>query len=219
MKRFVYALGLLLLLPETGIAQSGADNNEWSLALFIVGSKHYEFEGGATARNHGGAGIGLSVARNLNDYFAVGVEATLSEFDYRAGVAPAAGNTAAGFQREGNMDTAALRFHATWNLLARPITPFLTAGAGVVFLSSNFESDPPANACWIYPWHGEVCGDKAPTSNLARFTYGVGAGVRYDLPRDLGFVRAWIGGEWIRFSEALRAVGTTQFRADFGLRF
>jgi hypothetical protein len=200
-------------------AQSRADTNEWSLDLFIVGSKHYVFEGGASARNHGGGGIGLSVTRNLNEYFAVGVEATLSEFDYRAGVAPGAGNAAAGFQRDGDMDSAGLRFHATWNLLARPITPFLTAGAGVVFLDPNLESDPPANACWIYPWYGEVCGDKAPKGNLARFTYAVGAGVRHDLPRDLGFVRIFVGGEWIHFSEALSPVGYVQFRADFGLRF
>jgi hypothetical protein len=213
---------ILLMLCVTAMpatAQMRAHTNEWSLDLFIVGSKHYVFEGGANARNHGGGGIGLTMTRNLNDYFAVGLQGTLSEFDYRAGVAPGAGNAAAGFQRDGDMDTAGLRFHATWNLLARPITPFLMAGAGVVFLDPNLESDPPANACWIYPWYGEVCGDKAPKGNLARFTYGVGAGVRHDLPRDLGFIRASIGGEWIHFSEALSPVGYVQFRADFGLRF
>jgi opacity protein-like surface antigen len=217
MTRILFFLFCLAATPA--MAQLRADTNEWSLDLFVVGSKHYEFEGGASARNHGGGGIGLTVTRNLNDYLAVGVEATLSEFDYRAGVAPGAGNAAAGFQREGSMETAGLRFHATWNLLARPVTPFLTAGAGVVFLNTNLESDPPTNACWIYPWYGEVCGDKAPRSNLARFAYGVGAGVRYELPRDLGFIRAFVGGEWIHFSEALSPVGTTQFRADFGLRF
>ena len=217
MTRIMFFLFCVAATPA--MAQLRADTNEWSLDLFVVGSKHYEFEGGASARNHGGGGIGLTLTRNLNDYLAVGVEATLSEFDYRAGVAPGAGNAAAGFQREGSMETAGLRFHATWNLLARAITPFLTAGAGVVFLDPNLESDPPANACWIYPWYGEVCGDKAPRSNLARFAYGVGAGVRYDLPRDLGFIRAFVGGEWIHFSEALSPVGYAQFRADFGLRF
>jgi opacity protein-like surface antigen len=217
MTRILFFLFCLAATPA--MAQLRADTNEWSLDLFVVGSKHYEFEGGASARNHGGGGIGLTVTRNLNDYLAVGVEATLSEFDYRAGVAPGAGNAAAGFQREGSMETAGLRFHATWNLLARPVTPFLTAGAGVVFLNTNLESDPPTNACWIYPWYGEVCGDKAPRSNLARFAYGVGAGVRYELPRDLGFIRAFVGGEWIHFSEALSPVGYAQFRADFGLRF
>lgn len=212
-------LFLFCVAATPAMAQLRADTNEWSLDLFVVGSKHYGFEGGASARNHGGAGIGLSVRRNLNDYFAVGVDATLSEFDYRAGVAPGAGNAAAGFQRDGDMETAGLRLHAIWNLLARPITPFFTAGAGVLFLDPNLESDPPANACWIYPWYGEVCGDRAPKGNLARFTYGVGAGVRYDLPRDQGFVRALVGGEWIHFSEALSPVGYVQFRADFGLRF
>lgn len=210
---------MLCVAAAPAMAQVRAGTDEWSLNLSIAGSKQYAFEGGASARNHGGGGIGLSMSRNLNDYFAVGLEGTLSEFDYRAGVAPGTGNAAPGFQRDGDMDAAALRFLATWNLLARPITPFLTASAGVVFLDPNFESDPPANACWIYPWYGEVCGDKAPRSNLVRFTYGVGAGVRHDLPRDLGFIRASVGGEWIHFSEALSPVGYVQFRADFGLRF
>lgn len=209
---------LLALLPAPAFAQR-ADTNEWSLNLFVVGTKHYAFEGGASARNDGGAGIGLTWTRNLNDYLALGIDASLSEFNYRATVAPGAGNGAASFATDGDMETAGLRFHATWNLLARPVTPFLTAGAGVVFLDTGLGSDPPANACWIYPWYGEVCGDKAPRSNLTRFTYGVGAGVRYELPRDLGFIRAFVGGEWIHFSEALSPVGYAQFRADFGLRF
>src|SRR3990170_4229025 len=217
MSRIILLLFCIAATPAA--AQLRADTNEWSLDLFIVGPKNYVFEGGASARNDGGGGIGLTLAHNLNDYFAVGLDATLSEFGYRASVAPGAGNAATGFQSEGSMETAGLRAHVTWNLLARPVTPFLSAGAGVVFLDSNLDSDPPANACWIYPWHGEVCSDKAPKSNLARFTYGFGAGMRFDLPRDLGFIRAMVGGEWIRIPEALSPVGYVQFRADFGLRF
>jgi opacity protein-like surface antigen len=210
---------MLVLLSGPALAEWRGQTNEWSLDLFIVGPKNYVFESGASARNDGGGGIGLTLAHNLSDYFAVGLDATLSEFGYRASVAPGAGNTAAGFQSEGSMETAALRAHVTWNLLARPVTPFLTAGAGVVFLDTNLDSDAPANACWIYPWHGEVCSDKAPRSNLARLTYGFGAGMRFDLPRDLGFIRAMAGGEWIHIPEALSPVGYVQFRADFGLRF
>ncbi len=217
MNRLVFSMVVLLAGPA--LADTRAQTNEWSLDLFIVGPKHYVFEGGASARNDGGGGIGLTLAHNLNDYFAVGLDAMLSEFGYRASVAPGAGNAAAAFQSEGSMETAALRAHVTWNLRARPVTPFLTAGAGVVFLDSNLDADAPANACWIYPWHGEVCSDKAPKSNLARFTYGFGAGMRFDLPRDLGFIRAMVGGEWIHIPEALSPVGYVQFRADFGLRF
>ena len=212
MKRLIW-LFLVVAAPAWG--QPRADTNEWSLDLFVVGTKHYSFEGGASARNDGGAGIGISVARNLNNYFAVGIDASLSEFNYRATVVGSAGS----FDTEGDMETGALRAHATWNLLARPLTPFFTANAGVMFLDTNLGSDPPANACWIYPWYGEVCGDKAPTNTLTRFTYGIGAGLRYDLPRQQGFIRAIVGAEWIDFREALSPVGYVVVRADFGLRF
>ena len=214
-----FLLAVLLGAVPLADAQSRADTNEWSLNLLAIGPKHYAFEGGASARNDGGGGIGLTAARNLNDYFALGVDLTLSEFEYRASIAPGTGNASAGFSSEGDMETIGLRAHATWNLLARPLTPFVTAGVGVMVLDTNLETQPPANACWIYPWYGEVCGDKAPKTTLTRLTYGLGAGLRYDLPRNEGFVRALVGGEWISFSEALSPVGYLQVRADFGLRF
>jgi hypothetical protein len=193
--------------------------DEWSLHLLVIGSKHYAFEGGATATNDGGAGIGISSARNLNDYFALGAEITLAEFNYRASVAPGAGNAGAGFDTPGDMESAALRAHVTWNLLSGPVTPFVTAAAGVMFLDTNLRGEPPASGCWVYPWYGQVCSDKAPRTTLTRLTYGAGAGLRFDLPRQRGFIRVYAGGEWIEFSEALSTVGYFQFRADFGLPF
>ena len=212
-------LAALLCVAPLAEAQSRAGTNEWSLNLFAIGPKHYAFEGGASARNDGGLGVGLSTARNLNDYFAIGLDLTLSEFEYRAGVAPGGANGGAGFSSEGEMESIGFRVHGTWNLLARPLTPFVTAAIGVMLLEPNLDSPPPASACWIYPWYGEVCGDKAPKTTLTRLTYGLGAGLRYDLPRDQGFVRALIAGEWISFSEALSPVGYVQVRADFGLRY
>ncbi len=209
---------LLALAAPHGLAQRG-DTNEWSLSLLVVGSKNYEFEGGASARNDGGAGIGATLTRNLNDYFAVGADLTLGEFNYRARVVPGAGNAGAAFETSGSMEMGALRLHATWNLLARPVTPFLTAGAGVIFLDTNLEADPPANGCWIYPWHGQVCGATAPTTTLARLSYGAAAGLRFDLPQNQGFVRVMVGGEWIDIPEATSTVGWWQLRADFGIRF
>jgi hypothetical protein len=197
-----------------------AGSNEWSMHILgIVGSSRYDFENGATAQNDGGAGIGISVARNLNNHFALGLEATLAEFNYRASVAPGAGNAGAGFDTRGDMESGALRAHFTWNLLSGPLTPFVSAAAGVIFLDPDFSGDPPANACWVYPWYGQVCSDKVPRNALARLTYGGGAGLRYDLPRQQGFVRGYVGGEWIEISEALSSVGYLTIRADFGLRF
>jgi hypothetical protein len=215
----VAALAFGVAMPAFGEPAPLRGSNEYSLNLLVVGSKHYAFEGDATARNDGGAGIGLSIARNLNDYFAVGADATLSEFDYRATVAPGTGNAGPGFDASGSMETAALRFHATYYLLARRLTPFVTAGLGVTFLDADLASDPPTNACWIYPWYGQVCSDKAPKTTLARLSYGVGAGLRLDLPGRQGFLRAFVSGEWLEFAEARSTVGYVQLRADFGVRF
>ena len=82
------------------------------------------------ARNDGGAGIGLSSARNLNDYFALGAEITLAEFNYRASIAPGAGNAGAGF------DTP-----ATWKAWRCACTP-----PGTCSRAGDARSSPPPRA-------------------------------------------------------------------------
>jgi hypothetical protein len=196
-----------------------ANTSEWTLNLLVIGSERYDFEGGAAARNDGGSGFGGSLARNLNNHFALGAEITYTHFDYRASVAPGAGNAGAGYDVDGSMETIALRLQATWYLLSGRITPFLTGAAGVNFLDPEFVARPPANACWIYPWYGQVCSPDLPRTTLTRLAYGAAAGLRVDLPGRQGFVRALVGGEWIDFSEASSPLGYLQVRADFGVSF
>ena len=214
MKRLLCLLLAALAAPAWAEQPRGG-TDEWSLNLFVIGPRDYRFEGGASARNDGGVGVALSVAHNLNNYFAVGLEGSLSTFNYRATVTGSAGS----FETDGKMETGALKAHVTWNLLARPLTPFLTASGGVMFLDTDLGGEPPANACWVYPWYGEVCSDKTPSTALTRLTYGLGAGLRYDLPRKQGYLRAMAGAEWIDFREALSPVGYFVLRADFGISF
>lgn len=220
--RILVAALFAALVAQTAPAQDftprGA-TDEYSLNLLVVGSKRYAFEGGAAARNEGGAGIGASLARNLNNHLALGAEVTFSQFDYRASVAPGAGNAGAGYDVDGNMETIALRLQATWYLLSGRITPFLTGAVGVNFLDPEFAANAPANACWAYPWHGQVCSAAAPKTTLTRFAYGAAIGLRVDLPRKQGFIRALVGGEWIDFAEPSSTIGYAQLRADFGVTF
>lgn len=214
--------GLLGLAALPALAQQPAPrgrSDEYSVNLQVVGSKSYAFEGGASARNDGGAGVSLSIARNLNDHFAIGADAAWSAFNFRADVVPGAGNAAAGFESDGDAETVALRLHATWYLLSGPTTPFLTAGVGVTFFDPEFDRPATANACWVYPWYGQVCGAVPPENTLTRLGYTAGAGVRMDLPHNWGFLRLLVGGEWIDFSNASSPVGYVQVRADFGARF
>jgi len=209
-------LWLLMVSSAPALAQSRGGTDEWSMNLFVIGPRDYAFEGGATARNEGGAGVSFTVTHNLNDYFAFGLEGSLSMFNYRATVVS---STAGSYETDGRMESGALKAHITWNLLARRFTPFLSANAGVMVLDTDIAGDPPANACWSYPWYGVVCSDKTPTTPLTRLTYGIGTGVRYELPRKQGYLRALLGAEWIDFREALSPVGYVTLRADFGLSF
>jgi hypothetical protein len=216
MKGVVFAA---LLVATSAFGQPRGGTDEWGINVVVIGTQRYAFDGGATARNDGGAGLMLQAARNFNDYFSLGVESTLATFNYRARVTPGTGNAAAAFDAEGDMESLALRVNATWNLLSVPLTPFVTGAAGVIFLDPNLVSDPPAGGCWSYPWYGEACSDKAPRTTLARFSYGAAAGLRYDLPRKQGFMRAAVGGEWIAIPEATSTVGYLVLRADFGIAF
>lgn len=222
MARLAVLTAVLALASPPALAQADgprSGKNDFSLNLLLVGGDTYSFDAGASARNDGGLGIGFTVAHNLNNYFAVGIDLTFTHFDYRARVAPGAGNAGAGFETSGDMETLALRLHGTWNLLSGRTTPFLTAGVGAILLDTDLKDAPPADACWVYPWYGQVCGAAAPTTSLTRLTYGGGVGMRHDLAGQPGFLRALAGGEWIRFSEASSDVGYWQLRVDFGLRF
>ena len=212
-----FALHAVPAVAQDITPRGGSD--EWGLHVLLIGSRTYAFEGGASARNEGGGGVGISVARNLNAHLAIGADLTFSQLNTRSTIAPAAGNAGASFESDGDVDTAALRLHATWYLLSGPLTPFLSAGIGATFVDPEFKSGPPADACWIYPWYGQACGARPPESSLTRLGYGAAAGVRFDLPRRQGFVRLMAGGEWIEFDQASSPIGYIQLRADFGIAF
>ena len=191
---------------------------EYSLQPHVLGSRTYDFEGGASARLDNGLGIGLGVAQHVNDYLAFGIDVTLASIDYRAGVAPGAGNAGAAFDTSDVMERATLRLNATWHLLAGRSTPFLAANVGVTHLDPDIEA-PPTGGCWIYPFWGQFCGAEPPTHGMTRLSYGAGAGWRFDLDGNRGFVRLLVSAERIDWPAPPGRLDNVEFRADFGARF
>lgn len=225
MKRLALAalLALATLPAAAQVTGPRGGTSEWSLNFIVTGSKQLEFDGGAAARLDAGVGVGVSLVRNLNNHFAIGAEATWYELDYRARVAPGAGNPGAAFEAEARGETIALRLNATFYLLSGRFTPFVTGGVGVNFIDPDLKQDPPAASgtsdCWIYPLYGQACGATAPTNSLTRLGYSAGAGLRWDLPGRQGFLRLLGGVEWIDLPESSSASSYTQLRMDFGIAF
>ncbi len=219
MRAVVFAV-LALFLVEDAAAQTftRAGLREYSLMPHILGSRTYEFEGGSSARLDNGMGIGLGFAQHLNDHLALGIDVTVASIDYRATVVPGAGNAGAGFDSSDVMERGTLRLNATWHLFAARSTPFLTANVGITHLDPDIQA-PPAGGCWIYPFWGEFCGAEPPTHGMTRLTYGAGAGWRFDLEGDRGFVRLLASAERIDWPGPPGSLDNVEFRADFGARF
>ncbi|MGQ0547824.1 MAG: hypothetical protein ACT4P3_21260 [Betaproteobacteria bacterium] len=197
---------------------SRAGLREYSLQPHVLGSRSYDFEGGSQAQLDTGLGIALGVAHHVNDYLAFGYDVALATVDYRATVTPGAGNAGAAFHSSDVMDRATLRLNATWHLLARRSTPFLTANVGVTHLDPDV-GPPPAAGCWIYPFWGQFCGAEPPTHGMTRLSAGAGAGWRFDLERNRGSVRLLVSGESIDWPGPPGALRNVELRADFGARF
>jgi hypothetical protein len=220
MKRFLGSL-LFLFLAGNALGQthfSRAGLREYSLQPHLFGSRSYEFEGGARARVDGGYGIGLGFAHHFSDHLALGVDFTLAAVDYRATVVPGAGNAGAAFDQSATLERGTVRVNATWHLLASRSTPFVTANLGAVYLDPGV-LEPPAVACWSYPWWGAFCGAQSPSHGMTRLTYGAGAGWRWDLAGNRGFVRLLASAERIDWPGPPGSLDNVEVRADFGAPF
>ena len=215
-----FLTGLLLLAAFSTEAQpfSRAGLREYSLQPHLLGSRSYDFEGGAKAKLDTGLGIGLGVAHHWNDHLAFGYDIAIASVDYRASVVPGAGNAGAAFDTSDVMERATLRVNATWHLFAGPSTPFVSANVGVTHLDPDIQA-PPAGGCWIYPWWGQFCGAQPPTHGMTRLSYGGGAGWRFDLDRNRGSVRLLVSGESIDWRGPPGALRNVEFRADFAAHF
>jgi opacity protein-like surface antigen len=72
------------------------------------------------------------------------------------------------------------QFNGTWNMIDGPLTPYLQAGLGWTYVDSNVTDGPPTTGCWWDPWWGYVCRNFYSTYDDTRFSYGAGAGLRWE---------------------------------------
>jgi hypothetical protein len=221
MKRYLAMLVLLAgsasAAAQAPTAGHRAGTYEFYLSPIFTQGKSASFEGGTTARTDDGYGFGFGFAKNFNAHWNGAVEFAWGESYYRStmqGTGPNAGQT---INSSGNIATSQIRFAGTWNMLASNLTPFLTAGAGWTHIYTDLPSGPPQNSCWYYPWWGPVCTTYIPTQNTTKFSYNLGAGVRYDFGPYL--VRGLVNAQRVDVGGAEGKDYWAQWRLDFGMRF
>jgi opacity protein-like surface antigen len=221
MKKFLllFALAVLPALAAAQMPRSGprAGTYEFYLSPVFTESKSQSFEGGTTARTDTGYGFGFGFARNFTPHWNAGVEFSWGESYYRTTMQGTGAQAGQSINSSGTIDTTTLRFAGTWNMLATDLTPFVTAGGGWTHIYTDLPAGPPQNSCWYYPWWGPVCTTYIPTQNTTKFSYNLGAGVRWDVGPYL--VRGLVNAQRVDIGGAQGKDYWTQFRLDFGMRF
>ena len=182
----------------------------------LAGSGSVDFKGGTRVDVQDGVGFMLGVAYHYNDHLQFGANATIDSKDYSARIAgDEPGET---FPVKGSMDTTALMFDAAYNILAGPLTPYVSAGLGYTWVDTNLATAPPEIGCWWNPWWGYVCTAFQKTKNVDGFAYQLGAGVRWDF-NDAFSLNGGYTIRWLSFDNATSTPSFDAIQLNVGWKF
>jgi hypothetical protein len=200
-------------------AQEGIRAHRWEFTLQpqYVESWSNNGKNGSDAKVDSSWGFGLGLAYNLNDNFSIGGEFSWSHPDFRATITPGVGNSSGPHTVDGTLYISTLRLNATWNLLKRPLTPFVSVAAGGTYIDTDVPDGPPSNQCWWWGWY-YYCGTYYPTKSDTYFSYAGSVGLRWDSQGSF-FVRGLVGRQWIDIGGDAGTPGFTAYRVDIGFKF
>lgn len=175
-----------------------------------------DFDGGSMLITEDEVGLGFGFAWNFDAHLQLGGDFSWNSVEYDATIvdADSPGNSAA---LSGELDTSSMNFVVGWNFLPGPLTPYANASLGWTWIDSNIVSGV-GNGCWWDPWWGYICGPYASTYGDDEFSYGVGAGLRWDIGPSL-FARFGYDHSWIDISNATGTPDFGSIRLEFGGKY
>lgn len=189
MKNLVLAI-VLIAIPCMSSAQgSRSDKWEASVSGVFQESKSIGSEGGSSLDVRSNTGFGINFAYNFSSKLALGLDMEFLKPGYSAVLV----------DENGLEDDVVInhrisqfngRIKGTFNFIDGPFTPFVEAGLGWSYFDSNVVDGTPIVGCWWHPWWGYICDGFYNTFTETQFSYGVGAGLRYE----------FIGGMFIKAS-------------------
>jgi opacity protein-like surface antigen len=204
-----------------GSPAAGDRARTWDIygGLRFQQSESVSFDGGSKVDVDSGVGFTFGGGYNLSDKLLVGGELSWGRVDYDGSVASGDDPPGDPLRIDGEFDTFGLNAYATWHFLSGPLTPYVTGNLGYSWVDTNIATGPPVTGCWWDPWFGYICDTFVDTKTENGFSYGLGAGLRWE------FTRGWFGRlgydlRWVDLSSSTS--GTPSFgsvRIDIGSRF
>ena len=185
---------------------------EFSILANQSNSQSEEFEGGAALDIDSNVGWGFTIGYNWNARLNFQYKFTTNKPGYNATIITEEGES---LSIDHKLTKNSNSINASWNILARKITPFIQGGVGWTKIDSNILSVPPTTGCWWDPWWGYVCATTWDTYSTTRFSYTLGLGVRWDISRHW-YTKAMFSREWIQTDNKLEF---DNMSLDVGWRF
>jgi opacity protein-like surface antigen len=207
--------GSLAALPA--VADELKEGN-WDIGAGVafLSSTDASFKGGTKAKFDSDDGFRLTADYSFTDALQFGASFGIGKRNYEADIV--GDQPGESFKAKGDLDYSTLLGTATYNFLDGPFRPFVTAGIGWSWVDTNIATQPPSVGCWWSPWYGYICSAWVNTKTLDGFTYGVGAGARYDFGSNVS-VRASYRINWIDFKQASGTPDFDGFELSVGWKF
>src|SRR6478609_7092162 len=136
---------------------------------------------------------GLGFAYNYSNKLATRFEFTFGEPDYEMGWN--------GGKLTGEAFIHTGKVNIEYNFFDRPLTPFVGAGIGYLYIDTGIPSGPPEFWYWWDYYWGPVVVATQPTFDAWCFTYNATIGLRWDLS-DTSVVRLAVAGNWVDMDSA-----------------
>jgi opacity protein-like surface antigen len=171
---------LLLAGAASGaFAQQTYRANNWEASIQLIGTSSEKFNGagGSSLDVDSDIGLGAGFTYNFSQHLALGFDMLWARPDYKSVFVTEEGEAVS---VKHTMNIFNGQFNGTWNILKGPITPYLQAGLGWTYVDSNVADGPPTTGCWWDPWWGYICRNYYSTYSDTNFSYGVGAGLRWE---------------------------------------
>jgi opacity protein-like surface antigen len=213
-------LAACLLPAGAAFAQASDRTGKWDVffSALYADSQSVSSDNGSSAHIDSDLGWGFGFGYNFNEHFGLEFSANWFEAGYDANVTPDAGNPNQPRSVSGTLESSTFGLNATYNILPRAFTPYITGGVGGTYIDTNIPDGPAVPVCWWDPWWGYYCAPAYPTKADTYFSYNAGAGLRWDAGQSM-FLRAQVSQQWIDVGGGVGTHDSTQVRIDIGARF
>jgi len=156
------------------------------------------------------ATFGFGVAYNLNKHIGFSGEFSFGYPHYNVSFL--------GASLSGEAFMHAGKFNVDYNILRGPITPFISAGIGYLYVDSQVPSGSTSIYCFWDYWWGYVCSGSTPTYRNTFLNLNAAAGLRWDIGEAL-FMKASVGSAWANIHNNADWLQTVQITAMLGWKF